>query len=420
MRPQMIILSSTFPYGKGEKTFIGPELDVLTEEYDIILITHADANDIADIENRSIINPHISIIHSDNNISFGQKIYWGLRFFSDQEGRRELKDILRKGSSFFECLYQSMGFYILAMKELKNIKKAGLLQKEKMIICYSYWYTYYCYAFLKLKKKYPDLKVITRTHGVDLYNERMKGMRQPFKQTMDRQLDGVIFAADFAKEYYLGQFAADAGDKKYVVCKLGVSAAGEKEVCDGKFCLLSCSYAIPLKRIELIIQALSLLEKEDIYWIHIGDGESLENLKAYAKEKLGNKKNIDYIFKGYLDNSQIRKVYESENVKGFITTSSTEGGCPVSIQEAMSYGIPVIGTDVGGISEMIKENGFLLPADPTQEMVAGVIKKLYYLKQSEFEHLSQKSYKIWKQEYNIENNLEKLTAAIHCLEGNTL
>lgn len=416
MRPRMIFLSSTFPYGKGEKTFVEPELEMLSQEYDITLITHASAVDIADTENRSTVDSKIKVICFQSHVSVWQKIRWGLCFFADREGRWEFANICKEGTSLFKRLYQAIGFYILTMEELKNIRKENLFQSGDDVICYSYWYTYYCYAFLKLKKKYPKLKVVTRTHGVDLYHERMRGMRQPFKIIMDKELDGVIFAANYAKDYYLHQFADNKEDGKYVVCKLGVPQANIKPHDAGEFCLISCSYTIPLKRIELIIQALSLLEDEQIYWVHIGDGESFEKLKAYAKEKLEDKGNIIYEFKGYLNSRQIRRFYEDKKIDGFITTSSTEGGCPVSIQEAMSYGIPIIGTTVGGITEMIYENGFLLPADPTQEMVAEAIKKLYYMDESRRKLLAQNSYQIWKKDYNIDDNLKKLMAVIRHLD----
>lgn len=414
MKPKMIFLSSAFPYGKGEKTFVAPELELLVQEYDITLISHADEKDVADKVNRSVIDDRISILRFDTDTSLLQKVRWGLSFFLDKEGRQEFAYICRMGGSILRHICQSVGFYITTMKELKIIREENLFQPEEVIICYSYWYTYFCYAFLRLKKEYPNLKVITRTHGADLYHERMRGMRQPFKKIMDKQLDGVIFAADYAKKYYLEHFADNKEDAKYIVCKLGVAEAPITHKLTARFCLLSCSNAIPLKRIELIIHALSLLHEEYIHWIHIGDGESLEQLKAGADLELSKKDNITYEFKGYLSSPQIQKIYEEEGIDAFITTSSTEGGCPVSIQEAMAHGIPIIGTAVGGITEMIRENGFLLSPDPSREDVAETIKKLYYLENRE--ELGKNSYQIWKKDYNLSINLNKLVAAIHYLE----
>ena len=85
---------------------------------------------------------------------------------------------------------------------------------------------------------------------------------------------------------------------------------------------------IPLKRIGLIIDGLSLLPSEiRVLWIHLGDGEERRRLQEQADVKFVGKSNIEYEFKGYLDNEQIHKFYEEDSVDLFITTSETEG-CP--------------------------------------------------------------------------------------------
>ena len=66
--------------------------------------------------------------------------------------------------------------------------------------------------------------------------------------------------------------------------------------------------------------------------------------------------------------------YKSTHVDLFLTASETEGGTPVSIMEAFSFGVPAVGTDVGGIPEMINAGtGFLLSANPTPQEIAAAI-----------------------------------------------
>lgn len=61
-----------------------------------------------------------------------------------------------------------------------------------------------------------------------------------------------------------------------------------------------------------------------------------------------------------MPHDDVERIFKSENVNLFITTSATEGGVPISLVEAFSMGIPAIGTDVGGIPEAIRDgyNGF--------------------------------------------------------------
>jgi glycosyltransferase involved in cell wall biosynthesis len=66
---------------------------------------------------------------------------------------------------------------------------------------------------------------------------------------------------------------------------------------------------------------------------------------------------------GFVDNKNLIKFYQSQPVDLFLNVSASEG-LPVSIMEALSFGIPVIATDVGGTSELVNENnGQLIPAN---------------------------------------------------------
>ena len=141
------------------------------------------------------------------------------------------------------------------------------------------------------------------------------------------------------------------------------------------FLLISCASVIPLKRIDLIIRSLKNIKDFDLTWIHVGDGSMRIKMEKLAKKVLQNKMNISYIFKGYMDNEKIMDFYEKNYVDCFITTSETEG-CPVSIQEALAFGIPVIGTAVGEIPLMIRKNGILLSANPKVEEITNAIKSI--------------------------------------------
>ena len=61
---------------------------------------------------------------------------------------------------------------------------------------------------------------------------------------------------------------------------------------------------------------------------------------------------IDLHLFGHLDNNEIFNMYKNNSYDYFITLSESEG-LPVSIMEAISCGIPVIATAVGGITEIV-------------------------------------------------------------------
>lgn len=70
----------------------------------------------------------------------------------------------------------------------------------------------------------------------------------------------------------------------------------------------------------------------------------------------------------------VMKYYATHEIDWFMLLSTSEG-LPVSILEAMSFGVPVIATDVGGVSEAVDdETGLLLPVDvEKEEFVRGLV-----------------------------------------------
>lgn len=117
---------------------------------------------------------------------------------------------------------------------------------------------------------------------------------------------------------------------------------------------------------------------------------------------------VKYTFEGKVDNSTVLDYYRKNDVDCFITTSSSEG-LPVSIMEAMSFGIPIIATDVGGISELIDGNGVLLNADPSVSEVANAMETMCDSNKAEREALCDNSRRIWEKSFDAEKNAEIFT-----------
>ncbi|MCM1233099.1 MAG: glycosyltransferase [Ruminococcus flavefaciens] len=399
---KLILATEQFPYGKGEKTFILPELERLRQYYDITVLSHADWEQMQEGADEAIPEGVGVIWLGRPRLSSLDKVGALIRFLLDREGRMEIKEILQGKVHRKERLYQSLSFYAQAVADQKKLRRSGVLSGHEKIIYYSFWYTYYCYSMAREKRRYPNVHMITRAHGADLYHERIPGKRQPFKHQMEKRLGAIVFACEYGAAYY-ETYVKDrlTGNDKLFVCKLGIERPGRRmPVCrNEEWELVSCSNVIPLKRIQLIIDGLALIKEAGIHWTHIGDGSQMRQIQAYAEEKLGSKGNIRYTFTGYV--SDVRAYYEHNRTDCFITTSMTEGGCPVSIQEAMSYGVPVIGTDVGGITEMIADNGILLSEEPTAEQVAEALRQIMTQDGQALQQMKEASYRKWQAEFDI-------------------
>ena len=399
----LILFSSHFPFEPFE-TYLESEIKYLINSFDSIYI-------FSQSNNKSIsFNLPIKIKSINNNVkaSFLSKIYAMLSFNIKlyMEEATYIKNILGKKFNLKKQRIFIMEYWKarkFASPVFSLIKKE--ISKNNKVYIYSYWNDYKAISASLLKKINPSTVVISRTHGWDVYMERNTENYLPIKKFMSTYLDGIYCVSENGKRYFKEKFNIYNNTK---LARLGVEKnyTFKNRTLFPVFNLVSCSNLIPLKRIELIIEALALLPNEIcINWSHLGDGSEYQKISQYAKEKLESKKNITYKLLGFLRNSEINEIYKKDTTNLFINTSSTEG-LPLSMMEAMSYGIPVIGTNVGGVSEIIehKNNGWLLQADPTTEEIAKAISYFYHLNTDDYNTYRHNAYETWKTKYDAEIN----------------
>jgi colanic acid/amylovoran biosynthesis glycosyltransferase len=117
------------------------------------------------------------------------------------------------------------------------------------------------------------------------------------------------------------------------------------------------------------IAALKMAGVDDVLLLVAGDGPLMGWLRRKA-ESLGI---VDQVrFLGHLAHDCLLSLYESGAVDLAVLPSSFEG-IPVTLMEAMSYGVPVLATTVGGIPELCSEDcGVLIPPEDHQALAAAI------------------------------------------------
>jgi 1,2-diacylglycerol 3-alpha-glucosyltransferase len=115
------------------------------------------------------------------------------------------------------------------------------------------------------------------------------------------------------------------------------------------------------KGLDVLIRAYSIVSAKvpNTYLIIVGKGHIRRNLEDLTK-RLGLK---NVIFTGFVSDSLLRQAYASSGL--FVLPSYAEIQ-PLVLLEALAMGLPAIGTNVGGIPEMVVEgrNGYVLkPGD---------------------------------------------------------
>ena len=109
----------------------------------------------------------------------------------------------------------------------------------------------------------------------------------------------------------------------------------------------------------------------DVHWHVIGEGPDL-NLVMQKNKILPS--NITVVYHGKKKSrDEVLEFYKENHINLFVSLSSSEG-LPVSMMEAISFGIPLMSTDVGGCKEICNEKtGFLIPLNFDNSIVANNI-----------------------------------------------
>lgn len=276
--------------------------------------------------------------------------------------------------------------------------------RPESTIFYSYWLLPYVLGLAQLKSRHPDLKVISRAHGSDLYEYVFRPAYQPFWEMAVQKVDALFPISENGKAYILQKYPA--AEPRCEVSRLGVPHPGFQNTpsSDGIFRIVSCSSMVPIKCLDRIIDGLAAFShrhpQQLIEWHHLGDGPLRDSLDKYAKAQLP--ANVRYQFYGRLSNQQVFDFYQEQSLDVFINTSSSEG-IPVSVMEAQSCGIPAIAPAVGGIPEIVEtENGILLNRNPTATDIALALETMRH--QPTTHQKRNASYETWNTRFNADRN----------------
>lgn len=292
-------------------------------------------------------------------------------FFSAEyrEERRQAPGIYGK----LKLLYYVAKAYATAAVIRDEASRKSIALKES--VAYSFWFDGCAYGCALLR---PTIHAaVTRVHGADLYEERHRKGYIPLRARSIDALSLIACISETGATYLSNRFPKYKDKIELHPLGMHDASKGKRQLVSNEFdYIVSCSSLIPLKRVELIVQALALAREgmpKRVKWAHFGDGPERQKIQRMAASLLNTP---DYELFGSRHREEILDFYRNESVLGFITTSSTEGR-PMSIAEALCFGIPVIATAVGGIPDLVTSgNGALLPENPTPEEVSEAIVRI--------------------------------------------
>ena len=391
----LVLLTSEFPYGNGE-TFLETEIQYLAQTFEQIIVLSSAGNRC----NIRKLPENCKTIYLSRKVSAVEKLF-SLIFIFHPLIWKEIQTV--RNIYKLRINKSRLATMLIALYQAKRIKKYILKKiithQSIPFILYSYWCDEAALGIALVKKNKPHVKSVSRIHGWDIFFERSTLQYLPFRHFICNSIDTIFSISEKGIDYAQSVWKVDTHNFK--LSRLGVNKQSIIHSSENKiFTIVSCSSLIPIKRVHLIAEALPLLSSKIVLrWIHIGDGLERNKIESIIKTYPSN---IEAILTGQIGNQEVIGIYKKFKPHVFINVSESEG-IPVSIMEALSFGIPVIATDVGGTNEIVNnDNGWLIQANVTADDLSRLIENIYYT-QSYFDKQF-KAYQIWNVKYNASLN----------------
>ncbi len=250
----------------------------------------------------------------------------------------------------------------------------SVIEKEKISVVSIQWVIPNGVVGRWLKRKYDDkVKLFFSSHGTDVrLLTRFSFLMRYLKATLKKSSGWTVVS------FYLKKLLVD----KYPELESGIIIApmpndeqifcpDEKIEKDNSLMVAVSRFTIQ-KRLDYLLQAMSLLLKKksdarlDIY----GTGPEKENL-----EKLIEELNLsDAVkLKEPVNRERLKAVYNRASI---VVLNSYNEGFGLVLTEAMLCGTAVIGTDSGGIRDIIEHErtGLLVPLDDAEELSEAILR----------------------------------------------
>jgi len=151
----------------------------------------------------------------------------------------------------------------------------------------------------------------------------------------------------------------------------GAERRRQHGVGDDTLVVLSLSRLVLSKRVDRIIRAMQLARpstrKRMVLWV-AGDGPLRDTLSAQARSA-----GVDATFLGTVSRDEIPHLLDAADM---LLSTSLLTNMSIPTCEAMVTGTPVIGLDVGGTSEVVRqeETGLLVPENDPQALAAAIVR----------------------------------------------
>lgn len=366
--PELVLLTAAFPYGDKSETFLETEIRVLARRFSRIRVLPS--------HRREGIRPlpaNVELVEMEwlEGWTSSDRI----RALASARAMGVLVQSLRRPRNWGAYLGTGRKLYLDLLA--RNLLKARALERWvrreglRDALFYDYWFENSTLALALLRRSGAVDAAVARGHAFDVYDDRWDDGVVPFREAKVRGLDRVYLVSRHGLEYMRERLSADVA-ARLRLARLGVPRQRVSDAPPGPTPLVvSCSSMLPRKRVHVLPRVLGRVERP-LRWIHFGDGPERERVE---REAAALPDRVEWELRGHVPNPELLDFYRENRVDLLLSVSVAEG-LPVSMMEAISFGVPVVGLAVQGTPEIVTDaTGILLDEDADEDAVARAVER---------------------------------------------
>ena len=411
MTKKLLVFTKHFPYNMGEtaaESYLETEIGYLADAFDEVMVIATEAPaDRLPVQRlpENVRSASLGCVQTK-----GEKaacLVVGLTS-ADARAREAVaaEPILSARERAFQCYF--------AGKALRKWRKLVPVLEGAGFIptwVYSFWLYDTAHMAVWAKQAYPCARAVARAHGYDLYRDRSGVGYLPCRELLLDKLDALLPCSEDGAETLRREYPSFAGKvtRAYLGTRDLPDLSGEPK--GDPFRVVSCSRAVPVKRLPLLRDAMAVLDAEGarILWTHYGDGPDL----AAVRDGVAGFSSVRAEFPGNVPNAELLGIYASRHIDLFVNASVSEG-LPISIMEASGHGVPVVATDVGGTSEIVRDgaSGALVPEGVDAAGLAVAIRYFYDMDSEVLAGYRRAARRSWVESFQTKENVGILLDAL--------
>lgn len=273
-------------------------------------------------------------------------------------------------------------FPLLFLSELYYSLK--IIRKEKINLIHSNWIIP-SGLIGAICRKIFEIKHIVTIHGTDIFMIKKLKVFRTICSFILRNSDQITANSNYTKDTLLS-IDSKVEDKVEII-PMGVDTSIFNPIYEKipikheiNHLILSVGRLVEQKGIKYLIMSMKYVIKEftNCKLLVCGSGSESVNLKNLTNEL---ELNNNVIFTGHIKHEELPIYYTSADIFVMPSIETHQGeneGLGIVILEAMACGTPVIGSNVGGIKDIIKDNknGFLIKPKNPEDIANKIIKLL--------------------------------------------